>query len=75
MSIDVKVILYQVLIVLFPILVYHLFFHEKNYKSKRPHAKLTIIMLLILVLSMSSPIQFSDGYIYDFRIIPFIISF
>jgi two-component system, sporulation sensor kinase B len=75
MSIDVKVILYQVLIVLFPILVYHLFFHEKNSDRRKPYSKLTFIMLIILVLSMSFPIQFSDGYIYDFRIIPFIISF
>jgi two-component system, sporulation sensor kinase B len=75
MAIDVEVVLYQVLIVLFPILVYHLFFNEKNRERRKPHSKLTFILLIILVLAMSFPIKFSEGYIYDFRIIPFIISF
>jgi two-component system sporulation sensor kinase B len=75
MAIDVEVVLYQVLIVLFPILVYYLFFNEKNSERRKPHSKLTFILLIILVLSMSFPIKFSDGYIYDSRIIPFIISF
>ncbi|WP_147533415.1 ATP-binding protein [Bacillus marasmi] len=70
-----ELVLYQVLIVLFPILVYHLFFNEKNSERRKPLSKLTIIMLVILSLAMSSPIQFSTGYIYDFRIIPFIIAF
>jgi two-component system sporulation sensor kinase B len=75
MDIAVGVVSYQVLIVLFPMLVYHLFFNEKNSKRRKPYSKLTFILLTILVLAMSNPIKFSDGYIYDFRIIPFIISF
>ncbi|CRK82342.1 ATP-binding protein [Neobacillus massiliamazoniensis] len=75
MHIDVKVVLYQVLIILFPIFVYHLFFYEKNSNRKKPLSKLTFIMIIILVLSMSYPIEFSKGYRYDFRVIPFIISF
>ena len=75
MAIDVEVVLYQVVIVLFPILIYHLFFYEKHSNRKKPHSKLTFILFIMLVLAMSFPIQFSEGYIYDFRIIPFIISF
>lgn len=70
-----EIVLYQVLIVLFPILVYHLFFNEKNSERRKPLSKLTIIMLVILSLAMSYPIQFSTGYVYDFRMIPFIIAF
>lgn len=75
MHIDIKVVLYQVLIVLFPIFVYHLFFYEKNSNRKKPHSKLTFIMIIILVLAMSYPMEFSKGYRYDFRVIPMIISF
>ncbi|MBU8918069.1 sporulation kinase [Bacillus sp. FJAT-29953] len=75
MSIDIEIILYQVLIVLFPIFVYHLFFYEKTSDRRKPLSKLTFILILILVLAMSFPVQFSEGYIYDFRLIPFIISF
>jgi two-component system sporulation sensor kinase B len=32
-------------------------------------------MIIILVLAMSYPMEFSKGYRYDFRVIPFIISF
>lgn len=75
MGIDVEIVFYQILIVLVPIFVYHLFFNESNSERRKPYSKLSFILLLILVLSMSFPITFSDGYIYDFRIIPFIISF
>lgn len=75
MFIHAEIVLYQVLIVLFPILVYHLFFNEKNSERRKPFSKLTIIMLVILSLAMSFPIHFSTGYVYDFRMIPFIIAF
>ena len=75
MLIDYHIVVYQVLIVLFPIFVYYLFFNENNEERRKLNSKLTFILLLILVLAMSLPIKFSDGYIYDFRIIPFIISF
>lgn len=75
MFIDAEIVLYQVLIVLFPILVYHLFLNDENNERNKLNWKLTLIMLLTLGLSMSFPITFSEGYIYDFRMIPFIISF
>ncbi|WP_312471678.1 ATP-binding protein [Neobacillus sp.] len=75
MAIDVKVILYQILIVFFPMVVYHLFFHEKSSERSKAYSKLTLTLLIILVLAMSFPMKFCEGYVYDFRIIPFIISF
>jgi two-component system sporulation sensor kinase B len=75
MGIDIEIVLVQVVIVLFPILVYHLFFNEKNSERRKPYSKLTFILLIILILAMSFPIKFSEGYIYDFRIIPYIIAF
>jgi len=75
MTIDYEVGLYQVVAVLFPILVYHLFFNEKELERRKPYSKLTLILILILLLTMSLPMKFSEGYMYDFRIIPFIISF
>ncbi len=72
---SVENVLFQILIILLPILLYHLFFYEKNIERKRPNSKLTFILLLMLLLAMSFPVQFEKGYIYDFRIIPFIIAF
>jgi len=75
MFINAEVVLFQVLIVLFPILVYHLFFNEKKSERKKPRPILIFMMLVILTLAMLFPIKFSEGYVYDFRFIPFIISF
>ncbi|WHY77030.1 ATP-binding protein [Neobacillus sp. WH10] len=75
MSIDVEVVLYQVVAVLLPISVYHLFFYEKDSQRRKPYSKLSIILIFILVLTMSLPVKFSEGYVYDFRIVPFIIAF
>ncbi|WP_042356974.1 ATP-binding protein [Bacillus rubiinfantis] len=75
MSIYIKVILFQVLIILFPIFVYHLFFNENELQRRKPHSKLTFILVFILILAMSFPIKFTEDFVYDFRIIPFMISF
>ncbi|MEH7352449.1 ATP-binding protein [Neobacillus drentensis] len=75
MNIDIEVVLYQVVAVLLPISVYHLFFYEKDSQRRKPHSKLSIILIFILVLTMSLPVEFSDEYVYDFRIVPFIIAF
>ncbi|WP_256358460.1 ATP-binding protein [Bacillus sp. sid0103] len=65
----------QVLIVLFPILVYQLFFNESDYTRRKPYAKLSMLLLIMLLLTMSFPIELEKGYYYDFRVIPVIISF
>ncbi|PLR95109.1 ATP-binding protein [Bacillus sp. T33-2] len=78
MFIDSKHVLYQILIVLFPILpmlIYHLFVNEYNSLRKKSKLSLTIFVLVMLLITMSFPVEFSDGYRYDFRIIPVSISF
>lgn len=75
-DVELIYVLTQILIVLFPIFVYQLFFNDrtKHYK-KGSNIKLTLILLVMVLLTMSFPVQFSEGYIYDFRIVPFIIAF
>lgn len=69
-------VLTQILIVLFPIFVYQLFINDRNKPYKKgPDVKLTLILLAMVILTMSFPVRFSEGYIYDFRIVPFIIAF
>ncbi|MFP5111735.1 ATP-binding protein [Bacillaceae bacterium C204] len=65
----------QVLMVLFPILVYQLFFNESDDKRRKPYSKLSLLLLIMLLLTMSFPIELEKGYYYDFRVIPAIISF
>ena len=75
MNLDVDIILYQIVVILLPISVYHLFFHEQDSERRKPLSKLSFILIIILILAMSFPVKFSTGYIYDFRIVPFIIAF
>lgn len=75
-DIELIYVLTQILIVLFPIFVYQLFFNDSNKPYKKgPNIKLTLILLVMVLLTMSFPVRFSEGYIYDFRIVPFIIAF
>ncbi|PZX02868.1 two-component system sporulation sensor kinase B [Psychrobacillus insolitus] len=72
---DIPHVLDQVLIVLFPILIYQLFFNESDLKRRKPYSKLSLLLLIMLCLTMSFPIEIEEGYPYDFRFIPIIISF
>ena len=73
--IDIPQLLNQVLLVLFPILIYQLFFNESDLKRRKPYSKLCLLLLIMLCLTMSFPMEIEMGYRYDFRIIPIIISF
>ena len=72
---DIPHLLDQVLMVLFPILIYQLFFNESDLKRRKPYSKLSLLLLIMLCLTMSFPIEIEEGYPYDFRFIPIIISF
>ena len=75
-DVELIYVLTQILIVLFPIFVYQLFFNDRTKPYKNGlDIKLTLILLLMVVLTMSFPVRFSEGYIYDFRMVPFIIAF
>jgi two-component system, sporulation sensor kinase B len=66
--------LYHVLIMIFPVFLYLLFFHENQNERRRTIAKMALI-LFTLFSTMSFPVEYQDGYIYDFRVIPIMISF
>jgi two-component system sporulation sensor kinase B len=68
-------VLDQILMVLFPLLIYQLFFNESDLKRRKPYSKLSLLLIIMLCLTMSFPIELEDGYHYDFREIPVIISF
>ncbi|MFE8699774.1 ATP-binding protein [Cytobacillus sp. FJAT-54145] len=61
---------YHILIVLLPFIVYHLFIREEKQFREKINSKLLYISLTILILTMSNPIEFSEGFLYDFRVIP-----
>lgn len=69
-------ILYHVLIVIFPILLYYFLAILKNiYISKAHKGILLALTFLILLLTISFPVSYANGFVYDFRIIPIIIAF
>jgi two-component system, sporulation sensor kinase B len=66
--------LYHVLIMIFPVFLYLLFFHENQNELRRTIVKMALI-LFTLFSTMSFPVEYQDGYIYDFRVIPIMIAF
>lgn len=73
---NVGYILYHVLIVIFPILLYYFFAILKNiYFSKAHKGILLALTFIILLLTISFPVSYANGFVYDLRIIPIIIAF
>lgn len=68
-------ILYHVLIVLFPIHIYYFLAIRNNGSPKEFKGKLLGMTVVILLLTMSFPISYANGFEYDFRVIPIIVSF
>lgn len=73
--INIPIVFDQILTVLFPIMIYQLFFNESTSNRKKPYSKLLLVLLIMLYLTMTFPIELKEGYNYDFRVIPVIISF
>ncbi|WP_257985975.1 histidine kinase dimerization/phospho-acceptor domain-containing protein [Bacillus sp. M6-12] len=70
-------VLFHVLLVLFPILFYH-FYNNNNNNNGKPCQttwRLTFILIIMLLLTMTYPLEYPGGYRYDFRAIPVIIAF
>jgi len=70
-----KDILYHFLLMLFPITIYQNFLKEDNRVRRLLHSKFLFIVLITLILTMSNPIVYHEGFIYDFRVIPIAIAF
>lgn len=66
---------YHILIVLLPFIIYHLFIREEKQCREKVNSKLMLISLATLILTMSNPIQFAEGYLYDFRVVPILFMF
>ncbi|MEH7223813.1 ATP-binding protein [Bacillus sp. JJ1566] len=69
-------VLYHVLIVIFPILLYYLLVIQDNGSKPKLHLnKLLGMIVVILLLTMSFPVTYANGFSYDFRIIPIFVAF
>ncbi|KZE69202.1 hypothetical protein AWM68_02740 [Fictibacillus phosphorivorans] len=65
----------HVVFILFTILIYQVFFNEREEKQKNIQSKFFLFMLIILVFTMSQPVLYSDIYKYDFKAVAIILSF
>ncbi|RSK25984.1 sporulation kinase [Bacillus sp. HMF5848] len=74
MSQLIGMISYHILVVIFPIIFYHLFVKEPIIARAKIMSKLMLVLLLSLFLTMIIPISFTQGYLYDLRIIPIMIA-
>ncbi|MDN4074941.1 ATP-binding protein [Fictibacillus terranigra] len=65
----------HVVFILFTILIYQVFFKEREEKRKKIRSKFFLTMLIILVFTMSQPVLYSEIYKYDFKAVAIILSF
>ncbi|RXZ01640.1 sporulation kinase [Fictibacillus sp. S7] len=65
----------HVVFILFTILIYQVFFKEREEKRKKIRSKFFLFMLLILVFTMSQPVLYTEIYKYDFKAVVIILSF
>lgn len=69
-------VLYHVLIILFPILFYHQFLSKGITDfTKRINYEFLMVLLIMLIFTMSFPIEVTNGATYDQKIIPVILAF
>ncbi len=69
-------VLYHVLIVIFPILIYYLLTIQDNHSSPKLHPnKLLGMIIIMLLLTITFPVTYANGFAYDFRIIPIFVAF
>lgn len=68
-------VLYHVLIVIFPILIYYLLTIQDNHSSPKLHPnKLLGMIIIMLLLTITFPVTYANGFAYDFRIIPIFVA-
>lgn len=69
-------ILYHVLIVIFPVLLYYLFVIQDHRSASVHHkGKLFAAIAIILILCLAFPVEYANGFSFDFRIIPIVMTF
>ncbi|WP_442598034.1 ATP-binding protein [Neobacillus sp. D3-1R] len=67
--------LFQVLIILFPMLLFQSYFRKKIQTTKHRNVVLGFLCGISILLCMSAPVSISESYILDFRYIPLILVF
>lgn len=67
--------LLQMVVVLFPMLLYQSFFRKKFGQKKIQKTILTILCGISIIICMTFPLSLDKGFRLDFRFIPLIISF
>lgn len=72
---SIEQVSYHILIMILPMVLYHLFIKEDKQNRKNFISFLFGTLLISLFLTMSNPALFTGGYHYDFRVIPIIIAF
>jgi two-component system, sporulation sensor kinase B len=65
----------HVVFILFTILIYQVFFNEREEKRKKVRSKFFLFMVIILVFTMSQPVIYSEIYKYDFKAVAIILTF
>lgn len=65
----------HVVFILFTILIYQVFFNEREEKRKKIRSKFFLFMLIILTFTMSQPVHHFEIYKYDFKAVVIILSF
>ncbi|WP_226682427.1 ATP-binding protein [Sutcliffiella horikoshii] len=69
-------VLYHVLIILFPILVYYQFLNKGAIGiTGKVNFRFLIIMIFMVICTMTFPIEVTEGSYYDQKLIPVILSF
>ncbi|MBP1082906.1 ATP-binding protein [Bacillus capparidis] len=72
---SIEQVSYHILVMILPMVIYHLFIKEDKLNRKKFISFLFGTLFISLFLTMTNPVLFSDGYHYDFRVIPIIIAF
>lgn len=65
----------HVVFILFTILIYQVFFNERDEERRKVTSKYFLLMLIILVFTMSQPVVYSQIYKYDFKSVAIILAF
>lgn len=65
----------HVVFILFTILVFQMVTSESDSGTKGFPLKFFLMNLCILVFTMTFPVVYSSGYVYDFKVIPIILAF
>ncbi|RHW41663.1 GHKL domain-containing protein [Neobacillus notoginsengisoli] len=72
---NTQLVLNQVLVLLFPIWIYHLFFHRQENKECGFKPRLLFVLSLSLILTLIFSVNYSNKLIYDLKLIPIMIAF